>query len=641
MGFLSNVLAAARAVTCVTAEIDIDAQPDGHNATNGPWRGLAWGEVNFLHTTDTHGWLEGHVNEVNYGADWGDYVSFLNVDLLVVDTGDLVNGNGLSDNTVPFGSVSRGLFENVEFDLVTAGNNDLYKRDVSRGMHANFYRVYGDRFVTSNVDIEVSGNNVSLGERYRYFTTKHGLRVMAFGFTLLDFRLDSVATTTYVRGFNDTINQAWFKDALKMEVDLYVLLGHAGLREACTYTGKYANENPLMCIEAHLRQQRPSIPIQVLGGHTHQRDFKCFDSQSSGLESGRYSDTVGWLALRGVIPSNSKWNGTKTLPAGVSSPTKTCMPASTATTPPSYYIDRRYLDFNRRTFAYHAIGERDESVSSRFDTPLGRKVSADIWKAREDMNLTIVLGCASRSYYLWVCPQDMPGNIYTLLKDALKEVVKHETSINPRVILMNNQSVRYDLYQGTFTVGDSLTILPFNDDFLYIPDVQGKVASSALGCLSTGKASMLGGPEDITQARFIDVGEWTQQSFHVRRSFLAEDPNPGHVTSDDFGNCTGKIPDSEDCGDDTVHRALKEQYGNPTYFQYSDPNITNQTDNVDLVFISHFKDMILNCKDIKGVYTDKDVKKYTTDGITSRTFLQEYAKRKWNSTQSGACEIGK
>lgn len=47
--------------------------------------------------TDTHGWLEGHLTETNYGADWGDVVSFtahmrakakeLGVDLLVVDTG--------------------------------------------------------------------------------------------------------------------------------------------------------------------------------------------------------------------------------------------------------------------------------------------------------------------------------------------------------------------------------------------------------------------------------------------------------------------------------------------------------------------------------------------------------------------------
>jgi 2',3'-cyclic-nucleotide 2'-phosphodiesterase (5'-nucleotidase family) len=54
-------------------------------------------KVNFLHTTDTHGWLEGHIKEQNYGADWGDYVSFtkrmkekaekIGVDLLLVDTG--------------------------------------------------------------------------------------------------------------------------------------------------------------------------------------------------------------------------------------------------------------------------------------------------------------------------------------------------------------------------------------------------------------------------------------------------------------------------------------------------------------------------------------------------------------------------
>lgn len=51
-------------------------QPDAQNATTGPKGPLEWGQINFLHTTDTHGWLEGHIKEQNYGADWGDYVSF-------------------------------------------------------------------------------------------------------------------------------------------------------------------------------------------------------------------------------------------------------------------------------------------------------------------------------------------------------------------------------------------------------------------------------------------------------------------------------------------------------------------------------------------------------------------------------------
>lgn len=72
-------------------------QPDALNATSSPRAPLEWGQLNVLHTTDTHGWLEGHIKEKNYGADWGDWVSFvkhmrkeaekLDVDLLLVDTG--------------------------------------------------------------------------------------------------------------------------------------------------------------------------------------------------------------------------------------------------------------------------------------------------------------------------------------------------------------------------------------------------------------------------------------------------------------------------------------------------------------------------------------------------------------------------
>jgi 2',3'-cyclic-nucleotide 2'-phosphodiesterase (5'-nucleotidase family) len=72
-------------------------QPDAQNTTTAPKGPLEWGQINFLHTTDTHGWLEGHIKEQNYGADWGDYVSFtkhmkqkakkLGVDLLLLDTG--------------------------------------------------------------------------------------------------------------------------------------------------------------------------------------------------------------------------------------------------------------------------------------------------------------------------------------------------------------------------------------------------------------------------------------------------------------------------------------------------------------------------------------------------------------------------
>ncbi len=36
-------------------------QPEAQGATVKPRAPLEWGQLNFLHTTDTHGWLEGFV----------------------------------------------------------------------------------------------------------------------------------------------------------------------------------------------------------------------------------------------------------------------------------------------------------------------------------------------------------------------------------------------------------------------------------------------------------------------------------------------------------------------------------------------------------------------------------------------------
>lgn len=111
---LAGVLRALACESCEKPDSDVvmtrrvrRMQPDAQNATAGPKTPLEWGQVNFLSTTDTHGWLEGHLKEQNYGADWGDFVSFttnmkqkaraMGVDLLIVDTGvSFTEGKSLS-----------------------------------------------------------------------------------------------------------------------------------------------------------------------------------------------------------------------------------------------------------------------------------------------------------------------------------------------------------------------------------------------------------------------------------------------------------------------------------------------------------------------------------------------------------------
>lgn len=169
-------------------------QPDAQNAVSQPRAPLEWGQINFLHTTDTHGWLEGHLKEQNYGADWGDWVSFVkhlnqtaidaDVDLLVVDTGDLHDGAGLSDATSVNGQISNPIFENVNYDILTIGNHELYVTEIAYETFNQFSKAYGDRYLTSNVQILNPSTNQFeyIGQQYRYFTTRMGLRIMSFGF---------------------------------------------------------------------------------------------------------------------------------------------------------------------------------------------------------------------------------------------------------------------------------------------------------------------------------------------------------------------------------------------------------------------------------------------------------------------------
>lgn len=136
----------------------------------------------------------------------------LEVDLLLIDTGisllnfnsihaasltifgigDLHDGAGLSDATKPNGLVSNIIFENIDYDLLTigpipsppkcidyligSGNHELILEDVAYETLNGFSKVYGERYLTSNVQIlnKATGGYQYIGQPYRYFTTRHG-----------------------------------------------------------------------------------------------------------------------------------------------------------------------------------------------------------------------------------------------------------------------------------------------------------------------------------------------------------------------------------------------------------------------------------------------------------------------------------
>jgi len=64
----------------------------------------------------------------------------------------------------------------MDYDLLTIGNHELYVTEIAYETFSNFSRVYGDKYLTSNVQIinPKTGQFEYIGHKYRYFTTEYG-----------------------------------------------------------------------------------------------------------------------------------------------------------------------------------------------------------------------------------------------------------------------------------------------------------------------------------------------------------------------------------------------------------------------------------------------------------------------------------
>jgi hypothetical protein len=176
-------------------------------------------------------------------ADWGDYISFATrmrekaeangQDLLVVDSGDRIEGNGLYDASDPKGEYTFNIFKEQHIDVICAGNHELYKKNSSENEYLVTVPDFKDNYLASNLDIidPHTGDLVPLAPRYKKFTTKkQGLKVLSFGF-IFDFVGNY--NNTVVQPVEQTIKEAWFQEAIRdREVDLFLVVGHVHIRAA-------------------------------------------------------------------------------------------------------------------------------------------------------------------------------------------------------------------------------------------------------------------------------------------------------------------------------------------------------------------------------------------------------------------------
>lgn len=491
-----------------------------------------------------------------YSADWGDYISFAHhlrkradedgSDLLLVDTGDRVEGNGLYDASNPKGRYTFDIFKEQHIDIITPGNHELYQKNSSNNEYYETVPNFKDAYIASNLDIynPESGKLEALAPRYKKFTTKNqGIRIVAFGF-LFDFKGN--ANNTVVQPVEDTIKEKWFQDALReKDVDLFVVAGHVPVRDTIEFDAVYKA----------IREVKWDTPIQFFGGHTHIRDYRKWDSNAYGLESGRYMETIGFTSISGL--SSGKKDGVS------------------AQNTPKY--ERRYIDNNLFSMHHHTGLD-----ATTFPTNHGRNVSAQIAMARKTLQLDQAYGCAPKNYWLNRAPYPAEDSILTWLEESVLRDAGNASEAaaggRPLMVITNSGAMRFDIFAGPFTIDTTFLVSPFTSGFRMVKDVPYKAASRVLGLLNNEGRILI---QELMElgARHADIGQLSPHTLsqlapplppigpatmHARpiyesrdqhvlagvQDFLLAKPDsrltPGYTTTDDAGAD----------GDDTIHSPI-------------------------------------------------------------------------------------
>lgn len=479
---------------------------------------------------------------------------------------------------------------------MTIGNHELYNYQVARAVY-DAVDQRGGAFVTSNVNITIEDGHggtasVPIGKQYLKLHTKAGRKVTAFGI-IYSFEWSGANLT--VQPPSAMVAEDWFLRAIENEPDYFVLAGHMPAR---------GGESEFRVVFDVIRQRHPLVPIFVFGGHTHVRDCVQYDERSIALVPGRYMETVAFTSANVSDPGQPRFA-------------------------------RRYLDANRRTYKHH-------SKRQEFDTDLGLNISSALLDLAAEMDIRAPQGQAPHSFYLERYPLGHPSNIQTFAADHVfpETVIDPARKDKPRMVIVNGQTFRFDIYAGPFDRNDELTVCPFPNRFVFAPlpaglarnltdqmnrDGTTKLAPSRPSSLYEADRAV-----DRTYGIWLDeqAGRWASErdghGGQTRFSAAARKRSLGYVTHD---ACPG-------AGDDIEHRPLpRSRLARPDFISSPFPPDLDDTstDLVDVIVTDFALDDLLvaaNILDPQRSLQKDDFEVYAP-GLVLNTILGEYAKRYW------------
>lgn len=517
------------------------------------------------------------------------------------------------DASNPKGKYTSSIFKHQHIDVITAGNHELYKASTSNAEYAERVPDFKDSYIASNVDIRnKDGELVPLASRFRKFTTKNrGVRVLAFGF-LYDFYGN--ANNTHVQKVEDTVEEDWFKDAIKdKEIDLFLVAGHVPVRDSPEFDTVYKA----------IRNANWDTPIVFFGGHTHIRDYRKWEKKAYGIESGRYMETIGFMSISDL--GSDKDDG------------KVVTKAS-----PKY--SRMYIDNNLFSLHHHS-----GTNSTTFPTSLGQNISATIHDDRKKLKLDKTFGCAPHDYWLNRAEYPSKNSLLSLLEEKiLPETFTHENSSrNPAIVMTNSGAMRFDIFQGPFTIDTTYLVCPFTSGFRQIKNVPYAAATQVLQILNNQGPiplrDLLGfvkGEEGWGEHRLDDLVPHLPQSESSDSTYAKRDVEQVPISGEKDNESKPQVPgytthdDAGSDGDDTVHQPITF-YSVPNCVASNigfEPEIKEKEEHpetLDMIYNEFIQDWVLLALRYLGINYGEENTRVALEGRTFTDVISDWVQGNW------------
>lgn len=520
------------------------------------------------------------------------------LDLLVIDTGDRVEGNGLYDSSEPKGVYLSEILRQQQIDLLCSGNHELYKGNTSEAEFHITVPNFGGHYVASNIDIIDPTTNgfVPLAPRFKKFTTPNqGIRIIGFGF-IFDFTGNF--NNTIVQPVEDAIKEDWFQEAIRdTDVDLFLVIGHVPVRS-----------KEYDAIFKAIRAINRDIPIQFFGGHLHIRDYARYDDRAYGLASGRFLETIGFMSIDNITTGKHHLGPSES---------------------PSF--NRRYIDSNLFSFYHHTGLDKDT-----FPTEHGRNVTELIQQSRNILQLDEVYGCVPRDLWMFRVRYPSDNNIYTWLEEHVLpgSLADGSRGRNPVLSIVNSGAIRFDIFKGPFTQDTTFIVSPFTSGFRFVKDIPYEEAKLVIEILNK-QPQILSEPQ--YSARYPVSTFASREQLPYPGDTLIDEVSELHANQIPLNNGMPKIfpgytttDDGGSDGDDTIHSRISF-YEVPNCISALIGNTTAVPETVDLVYIDFIEPHMAFAGKIAGLHVDffKDSDVYMPN-MTLTNLIQQWVKDNWS-----------